>query len=89
MLVNRRLAQVALVVDPEHVVAIEHAPERTKRVAEAEVDAAHRFAQRRRPLILRALLFEIRIHQAFECLEAAQVFLPYPRLAHRRASLAR
>src|SRR5262249_35766849 len=41
VLVQRRLAPIALAAEVQHVIGVEHAPDRRERVAEAEVDAAH------------------------------------------------
>src|SRR5207245_1086968 len=79
--VNRRRAQVPLVVDPEHVVAVEHAPQRTERVAKTEVDAADSLAGQLRDGVTGTAVLEVRVDQPRQRLERALVLLADPGLA--------
>src|SRR5262249_46646838 len=81
---ERGLAEVALVADPEDVVAIEDAPEGGEGVAPAEVEAADEPAGRQRPAGDEGLL-EVGIDQPFHRLEAGLVLLADPGVAHRAA----
>src|SRR5438132_2167275 len=97
MIVDWRLSKVTLMKNPEHVVAVQHAPERAKRIAEAKVDPSHLPEGGRAFLpdvgleslnhgfwkrVDGAECLEIRVDQSFESLETAFVLLPNPGLSH-------
>src|SRR5262249_41966386 len=86
VLVQRRLAQVALAVKPEDVVAIEQAPDGREWVAPAPVDAADATARARRRRLAERLL-EIRIDESFHGREQAFVLLADPAVAEGAAFL--
>src|ERR1700687_1525121 len=71
---------------PEHVVAVEHAPDGRERIAQPEVDAAHPAAVSRRLLVGPAAR-EGGVYETFQRLEAAAELLAIPRFPHLPAHL--
>src|SRR5262249_54049390 len=67
------------------VVAVQAAPQGTKRVAKAVVDAADALALFRRSGVDGALGGKIRIDQPFQGLEGTAILLAHPAVAHRLA----
>src|SRR5947207_2597015 len=82
MFVQRRLAPVALAVQPEHIVAVEDAPYGGERVAPAEVDTADQPARGVRPFGDHGIL-EMRINETVHGAKGTVVLLRDPVRSHR------